>query len=158
MTSTTDQAGVGVDVRQLIAPDLFDRLASGIAQTHGLPDAQGERIMEQTLAFLYACTAMPGAALTPSPQVDLGWHAFVLHTREYADFCHKLAGRFIHHVPDEPGVVDRDGRLQQLGATMAAMRKAGVRVDADLWLLPAECSQCYAGCVDDPAPTGGQHR
>jgi hypothetical protein len=31
--------------------------------------------------------------------VDEVWHAFILFTREYADFCQDIFGEFIHHVP-----------------------------------------------------------
>lgn len=27
------------------------------------------------------------------------WHTFLLFTREYADFCDHVAGRFLHHMP-----------------------------------------------------------
>jgi hypothetical protein len=39
----------------------------------------------------------------PSVVVDDLWHEWVLHTREYADFCEAAFGRFLHHVPDSPG-------------------------------------------------------
>jgi hypothetical protein len=34
-----------------------------------------------------------------SPEVDEVWHAFILFTRDYADFCQQAFGSFIHHVP-----------------------------------------------------------
>ncbi|MBA9002957.1 hypothetical protein [Thermomonospora cellulosilytica] len=40
-----------------------------------------ERIIDQTLAFLAACTQNPGAKLAPSNIVDPGRHAFIPHTR-----------------------------------------------------------------------------
>jgi hypothetical protein len=36
-----------------------------------------------------------------SVRVDEVWHQFVLFTAEYAEFCTRFAGRFLHHVPDE---------------------------------------------------------
>ncbi len=35
----------------------------------------------------------------PSAEVDEVWHAHILSTREYADFCDHLGVGFIHHVP-----------------------------------------------------------
>lgn len=32
--------------------------------------------------------------------LDLGWHEFLLHTKDYSDFCAKYFGRFIHHIPE----------------------------------------------------------
>lgn len=34
-----------------------------------------------------------------SPDVDDAWHALILDTREYAEFCERNFGRFIHHRP-----------------------------------------------------------
>jgi hypothetical protein len=36
-----------------------------------------------------------------STRVDQVWHEFVLFTREYAEFCARHAGRFLHHAPLE---------------------------------------------------------
>ncbi|WP_157251022.1 glycine-rich domain-containing protein [Nonomuraea typhae] len=151
------QAGV-VEPRTLISDELFGRLTARIEADHYLPAEQAEAIMEQALGFLYTCARNPGVALTPSPQVDLGWHAFLTYTREYAAFCEKVAGWFIHHQPDEPGTASRDTGTARLGQTMTAMRAAGVTLQPELWLLPAECSQCYAGCTDDPSPIEGADR
>lgn len=96
-----------------------------------------------------ACALNPEARLVPSELVDHGWHAFILHTREYAAFCEKIAGRFIHHVPMVPGEGD-----QGSVSAVDAMRAAGIEVDADLWGRTADCNekchQCHAGCYDSP--------
>jgi hypothetical protein len=34
-----------------------------------------------------------------SPEVDEVWHAFILFTKDYAEFCRSVFGEFIHHVP-----------------------------------------------------------
>lgn len=33
-------------------------------------------------------------------EIDNMWHTFLLFTRDYADFCERYLGRFIHHVPN----------------------------------------------------------
>ncbi|MEV6906663.1 hypothetical protein [Amycolatopsis sp. NPDC051071] len=58
---------------------------------------------DQALAFLAACARNTGTRLAPSDPVGIGWHTFVLHTRDYADFCARIAGRFLHHVPTSDG-------------------------------------------------------
>jgi hypothetical protein len=35
-----------------------------------------------------------------SPLVDEVWHAHILHTQDYADFCRTAVGRFVHHQPN----------------------------------------------------------
>jgi hypothetical protein len=111
-----------------------------------------ERIMEQALAFLAACARNPGTRLAPSQEVDKGWHAFLLFTADYAEFCDRVAGRFIHHLPTEPGEESDQG--QAVTATVAAMRAIGLHVDSTLWgLVPgctSDCHQCHAGCHDSP--------
>ncbi len=37
----------------------------------------------------------------PSKVVDTLWHAFILHTRAYENFCHHAFGRLLHHTPAE---------------------------------------------------------
>jgi hypothetical protein len=134
--------------RELIASGLFDKLTVRVMADEGLERDAAEKVVEQALAFLVACSLHPNDHLSPSEMVDAGWHAFLLHTREYAEFCAQIAGRFIHHRPGDPGE-DLPTR-EAIGATIAAMRAAGLPVDASLWVPRAKCSQCYAGCADDP--------
>lgn len=35
-----------------------------------------------------------------STRIDETWHKFVLFTSQYADFCHRYFGRYLHHNPD----------------------------------------------------------
>lgn len=49
-----------------------------------------------------------GSLGMPSVLVDEAWHAFVLCTADYEEFCKKIFGRMVHHYPDA-GV--RPGRL-----------------------------------------------
>lgn len=35
-----------------------------------------------------------------SKDVDNLWHSFILFTHEYAHFCNKFMGNFIHHIPE----------------------------------------------------------
>lgn len=32
--------------------------------------------------------------------MDLMWHVFLLYTQDYAEFCEKYFGEFLHHLPD----------------------------------------------------------
>lgn len=138
--------------RDLVSPRMFDRLVARVMADNDDDQPTATRITEQALAFLAACAADPGAGLAPSPEVDKGWHAFVLHTADYAEFCDRVADRFIHHLPDEPGEEDSGAGVP---VTVAAMRALGLSVDADLWGTAGECTsdchQCQAGCHDSPS-------
>jgi hypothetical protein len=50
------------------------------------------------MALLTAYRDM-GYTTPVSDMVDPFWHAHVLDTRSYHDFCTKVAGEYIHHVP-----------------------------------------------------------
>ena len=41
----------------------------------------------------------PRNAHAVSLVVDDFWHAHILHTRMYADFCDRVIGAFMHHIP-----------------------------------------------------------
>ena len=130
---------------------MFGRLVARVMADNDYDRPAAERITGQTLAFLAACAANPGTGLAPSPEVDKGWHAFILHTADYAKFCNRVADRLIHHLPDEPGEEDSGAGVP---ATVAAMRALGLTVDAGLWGISGECTsdchQCHAGCHDSP--------
>ena len=135
--------------RTTISDEVFGRLRMRLAADHPeLTDLYISRIIDQTLAFLDACARTPDTALSPSKPVDLGWHAFILHTADYADFCQRAAGRFIHHLP-----AHSDGQTAAtITETTATMRALGLPVDDELWATAStgKCTQCHAGCYDSP--------
>ncbi|GAA2701228.1 glycine-rich domain-containing protein [Nonomuraea recticatena] len=153
-TPTTEQPAQAdvIDPTAAISTPLFERLVARILADHpAFDDAHARRVMTQALAFLMACGANPGARLAPSPQVDVGWHTFILFTHDYTRFCNQVAGRMIHHAPDDEPATGA-AAVDRIGATIEAMRAAHLPVDLELWLHEAKCSQCHQGCFDDPAP------
>lgn len=139
--------------RDLIDEALFARLTARVADDHPKHADLAGRIVDQALAFL-ATSADSATALSPSHLVDIGWHTFVLHTREYAQFCARLAGRFIHHVPEHPS--DWGISVLPVSAMLPAIERAGFHIDRDLWIgehgdCPVvNCHQCHATCHDSP--------
>lgn len=134
--------------KSLVSSELWDRLVNRtiknmeFQQLYGHLDESAqhdwsERIIEQTLGFLRVLSKTSDGTLSPSPKVDIGWHMFLMYTREYADFCQRIAGRMIHHAPsDIKGMSPKTG-----GATRAtaAMLVHGIYVDLELWGSAAEC-------------------
>lgn len=133
--------------RSLVSDDLFDRLVEQIVKDGHADRRHAVRIMDQALAFLRACANNSGVSLRPSKAVDIGWHTFVLFTRDYAEFCARVAGRFLHHVPEEFN--PPDSPAMTLSPTMDAIRAAGMILDTELWAQgSADCSQCHGGCTE----------
>lgn len=131
--------------RTLVDPEFFDRLARRVATEHdGVSREFAERIADQTLAFVGAAAVNDGPPLRPGRLVNLGWHEFLLFTREYDEVCRSL-GRFVHHVPDAPaGLVRAVGAADELARTAAAIDAAGYVVDPDLWAPSADkCGSCH---------------
>lgn len=102
------------------------------------------RVVDQTLGFLRLVAESPGESFSPSAMVDKGWHAFILYTKDYAQYCDKAAGRFIHHNPfDEEGVEYGTDNVMR---TVAAMRSHDLHVDDPLW-APSDKADCDGtGC------------
>ena len=50
--------------------------------------------------FLTLKAENPNVRLTPTPLMDMFWHAHILDTMSYAEDCERILGRFMHHVPN----------------------------------------------------------
>lgn len=140
--------------RSLVSGDLFERLTARVVLEDGHDPDLAARVVDQALAFLGACAGHRRASLSPSRVVDVGWHAFVLHTREYREFCARVAGRFIDHVPTAELRAGSAAHTLAMRRAIAAIRAAGYAVDDELWLSSgkADCTGCANGCHDDPPP------
>ena len=146
MHATTTKTG-----RTLISDDLFDRISHRLAHDEDISPQLADRILDQTLAFLGTCATTTGARLSPSDLVDKGWHTLILYTREYATLCDRLAGRFLHHNPDDqPNAV----KGATIAATVDAIKRAGYTVDEELWAMSANCSEGSGGDGSDTSGGG----
>lgn len=156
MTTTIDRPVGTTDPTTLLDPDVMTRLTRRITTDHPeISNDTARRIVGQAAAFIAASGQQPGQSLAPSELVDYGWHAFILHTVDYADFCQRTVGRFVHHVPtgedEEPSGSPAEARER----TLAAIAAAGYTVDEELWPeASADCTQCHQGCTDSPNSGG----
>lgn len=67
-----------------------------------LDSAQEHQVFEGLRDYFILCAqARRRFVSMPSQVADDAWHAFILHTRYYQDFCNKAFGRFLHHTPAE---------------------------------------------------------
>ncbi|MER5562491.1 hypothetical protein CG740_37040 [Streptomyces sp. CB01201] len=149
---TVVQERPATDARTLIDPELRATLAANMrAKFEDMTEEQAHRGIGQMLAFLAAGAHSP-TPLSPSPLVDDFWHAFLLHTKAYQDFCEQTLGKFVHH---QPGFLDKEehgGGKALRARTVDAIASAGFVVDMDFWpeLDIADCSQCHANCHNSP--------
>ncbi|MFJ6519216.1 glycine-rich domain-containing protein [Streptomyces filamentosus] len=140
--------------RSFLPREVWQALAVDVIKAHpGTSRVMAERIIGQTIAFLIAGTTTD-APLSPSEHVDRGWHAFLLRTRAYQEFCDRHAGRFIHHHPSVPDAIETGGPTAARNRAVAAIHAAGFAVDRELWPDTTDCTQCHAGCTD--SPVGGK--
>ena len=142
--STTDPAA-------LVDPKVTDRLARRITTDHPeISEATARRIVGQAAAFIAASGRFPGQSLSPSQLVDYGWHAFILHTVDYARFCERTVGGFVHHIPTDDGGETPGAARTTRERTLDAITATGYAIDEELWPDMADCTQCHAGCSDSP--------
>lgn len=142
----------------LIPSGLHERLANRIQVDEDFDGETADRILDAALQFLHFCATHKGT-WAPSALVDIGWHTFLLYTRDYQRFCNRYANRFIHHNPtDDP---DMDSDLPTAADTYQAMVAAGYQVDKYMWLackhtFCSESLECVAPCTsqaDQPLMT-----
>jgi hypothetical protein len=151
MTTALERPVAATDPADLVAPEVMNRLVRSVTADHPeIDEGTARRIVGQAAAFIAASGNLPGRCLTPSEPVDYGWHAFILHTVDYAAFCRRVAGRFVHHVPTDEGEQSAGGAQAARELTMRVIEAAGYTVDAELWNSAADCNQCHAGCHDSP--------
>lgn len=74
-------------------------LVARLEQKLSLTKEDAALLFEDTKRFLFMCATNPGRRIAPPEMVDEGWHNFILFTRDYAQFCRRYLGRFIHHAP-----------------------------------------------------------
>lgn len=153
-TSTLDRATPAAGDAHSVA-DRYPQVVAKLAADERLSAAEaGDRIAE--MAKFLTVAAHSDAPVAPSRAVDTAWHAFILFTRDYADFCAATFGRFIHHQPTELGDGhggdhgDEEADDSAYARTRALLTERFGRLDEQLWpAAGAQCQQegnCTADC------------
>jgi hypothetical protein len=140
----TDQAGTTTrDPRSFVTPEVWDRQIALLTRDNPFDVVMAERLFGQAIAYLITAIEKWGQGLEIGcgQLVDTAVHAFILDTRNYADFCQRYHGQFLHHVPE----IDRkaDGTVAR---TAQIIEANGFPVDWPLWQHDfSKCSPCYPG-------------
>jgi hypothetical protein len=91
----------------------YGPIVDRISRERRVRRATAARWLHEAIRFLDLCAAT-GQQLVPSKRVDHAWHEFLLHTREYEEWCRSRYGRFIHHVPQDRRAADAYERTLDL--------------------------------------------
>ncbi|MEV7419652.1 hypothetical protein [Streptomyces sp. NPDC089919] len=121
--------------RDLVGPELFEKVSRFCAGEYGHELSMARRIVDQALAFLKVMGDTRAFDMTPSDVVDPGWHSFVLHTQAYAAWCDEQFGFFLGH---EPGATVRT--RPRIGRVVDRVKAGGFFVDETLWGSAKECN------------------
>ena len=69
-----------------------------IEREEGVDRQTARAWFEEMLLFVDMC-ARSDRTLSPPPNVDKAWHAFLLHSRDYESHCRERFGKVVHHQP-----------------------------------------------------------
>lgn len=131
--------------KSLISNELWGRMTRRLARDKGYSLAIAERNLDRALGFLWLCGQLSNVDLSPTEEEDDGWHVFLHYTRDYAEFCHRVCGRFIHHNPSDVPGVEYHSPGDALSLRIAAMEQHNISVAGTMpWLVDYRMG--VAGC------------
>lgn len=140
--------------KELVSEKTWERLVNRVMKDHQKTREEAELIMDGAFGFLKLCASYPGNHLAPSKLVDIGWHTFLLYTKEYQAFCTLVARQFIHHEPND----GENMRLEKGGVNRVIqfMREKKIPFHPELWPCKETAAStdgcvgtnCAGGCVD----------
>ena len=145
-TDATQQALAPLDLDAAVAR--YERVILRIAKDKRIRRRSAERRFREMLKFLDLC-ATSSQTIAPPPKVDDAWHAFVLFTRAYADYCELRFGFFIHHDPTET----RDKEAYARAYEMATSRFNPP--DRRVWDVPYAGAGFWGSCGGGGCGGGG---
>lgn len=91
--------GVGHREADLAVGQWWARLVNRLMAEKLYTRDQAEAAVDAGLRFLYR--TRNDDHCVPTPTEDDGWHVMLPYTAEYAALCHAIAGRFLHHRPND---------------------------------------------------------
>lgn len=98
-------------------------------------------LIEEVVKFL-TLVGKYNVRLSPSYNVDMAWHEFILFTKKYEEFCNLNFGRFIHHTPEDNKVANNKTYLKTIQLYIKHFGKPDPDVWGDIALTEWEDSQC----------------
>lgn len=78
----------------------WDEIQLGAEKEYGMTGAEFERLLPEYCKFMGLIALGHTGLPMFSDQVDKIWHAHILNTLRYEQFCTEIFGRMIHHIPN----------------------------------------------------------
>lgn len=121
---STVEASVSPLLREALsfdAPYVVERLVNDRVVDNA---DEGHELFAEILKYLVLCELNRDVVIGMySARVDEAWHAFILYTTEYTDFCRRFFGRYVGHAPKNAPQADTDDHLSQAELTFAEFRE-----------------------------------
>jgi len=73
---------------------------------NNMSEDEARLAFQETKKFIILCATEREHDYSPSTIIDVMWHQFILHSRDYFRFC-DLIGGYVHHQPSESHKPDR---------------------------------------------------
>lgn len=121
-----------------------------IVDEESVSEEEAQRRFDAMQQFLQVC-ATATRPVSPSLPIDSAWHAFILHTRDYTEYCQERFGRFIHHQPSGNGarVESRENYIR----ARAIAEELFDELDEDMWPTTTNDLLAAGRCnPQDPSP------
>jgi len=157
-----DDAFVQHALRRTAVAERFDLslVLARYRREYGFSQAVANGHRRELVRFLALCATARqyGGSYGMMGAIDKLWHMFVIFTREYARFCEKVAGTFLHHIPEADGVATQ-GTIDRYLAFLKDYRTVyREEPPPAYWPNPKRsphntdascdgCNGCAAGCV-----------
>lgn len=120
-TSSTPAARRRADLFAYRAPFVIDKL---LMNKTVATEREAEALFRELARYLWLVESDRTRAYPMfSLRVDEAWHQFALFTIEYADFCARFFGRFLHHAPGNAPASHaiREATWDELAAAYSAL-------------------------------------
>lgn len=97
--------------KPVVHPDLWRRMTHRLVKLNGYTPADAQATMEAAIGYLITTGTKQVPMRSPTRPEDMGWHNFLLFTRDYLMFCKEFCGgRILCHNPSDHNA---DGECDQ---------------------------------------------
>lgn len=132
-----------------------DALIARFRKDLGVDENEASELFSDMKRFLWL-TSLYDEPIAPPPKIDSAWHTFIIFTEDYASFCTKYFGYFLHHRPRAPDDPSDGGVIMHrtIGAIEAHLR--GFQSLSGNWSFPhlkedGSCSSDSVSCAPTPS-------